>query len=388
MTAMAGGRQGSPARISSAAGRPAPGPPPPVARRAAAGGGRGRSSPRVTVLTTVYNRAAYLGATMESVLAQRFSDLELLIVDDGSTDASLEVASSFRDPRVRVVRNPTNLGIPRTRNRGLEEARGEYLAILDSDDLARPERLERQVRYLDAHPEVAVVGSFCAWIDERGRRLRRVKRRPVKPEDVRAALLFRCPIQNSAATGRTALLRRFGYRAEFAVGEDYDLWARLSATHRLANLPEVLVDYRVHSERTPRTGMQRLRTAIVREQLVALGIEPRPEDVARHLRAIRCLKRPGESDRPLLEWAAEWLARLARANERTGRYPEPAFGRALARFWRGLLWQYRGPRRWSILSRPSALRLACGGSWGRTRLAEASPRRRPATGSASSRPGR
>ncbi len=341
----------------------------------------------MTVLTTVYNRAAYLGATIESVLGQSFADLELLVVDDGSSDASVEVAQSFRDPRVRVLRNPTNLGIPRTRNRGLAEARGEYLAILDSDDVARPDRLRRQVDFLDAHPDVAVVGSFCAWIDGRGRRLRRVKRRPVHPDDVRAALLFRCPLQNSAAMGRTAVLRRFGYRSEFEVGEDYDLWTRLSAEHRLANLPLVLVDYRVHGERTPRRAMQRLRGAIVRDQLRALGLEPSAEDLARHLRAIRCLKRTGESDQALLEWASEWLGRLRRANERTARYPEPAFSRALGRFWRGLWWRYRGPGRWALLSHPRGRRLAGAGLWSRkpARAGErAQARRGPARGSTAS----
>ncbi len=115
--------------------------------------------PKVTVLTPVYNREQYIATAIESVLAQSFTDFELLLIDDGSTDGSAEILRSYTtDPRVRVVRNEQNLGIPQTRNRGIDLARGEYVAMLDSDDWAYPCRLETQVAFLDRHRDVAVVG--------------------------------------------------------------------------------------------------------------------------------------------------------------------------------------------------------------------------------------
>src|SRR5262245_55227910 len=131
-------------------------------------------SPKVTVVIPVYNREKYVAAAIESILAQTFSNFELLVIDDGSTDGSREVIQSFRDLHVHLVCNETNLGIPRTRNRGIQRAHGEYLAFLDSDDWAYPERLGKQVAFLDSHPEHAAVGAWVAWMDETGRPLRRV----------------------------------------------------------------------------------------------------------------------------------------------------------------------------------------------------------------------
>ena len=101
--------------------------------------------PQVTVFIPVYNRERYVGPAIDSILAQNFSDYELLLIDDGSTDLSLERMRAYTDPRVRIVCNKRNRGIPRTRNTGLQLARGKYIAMLDSDDLAHPKRLEKQV---------------------------------------------------------------------------------------------------------------------------------------------------------------------------------------------------------------------------------------------------
>ena len=124
-------------------------------------------SPKVTAVIPVYNREKYLRGAIESILAQTFTDFELLVIDDGSTDGSREAIRSYHDPRIRLMCNETNQGIPKTRNRGIQFARGEYLAFLDSDDWAYPERLAKQVAFLDSHPDYAAVG---AWIDVDGRR--------------------------------------------------------------------------------------------------------------------------------------------------------------------------------------------------------------------------
>ena len=155
--------------------------------------------PKVTVFIPVYNRERYVGAAIDSIFAQSFSDYELLLIDDGSTDRSLEVMRAYTaDPRLRVVCNERNLGIPRTRNKGLQLARGEYIAMLDSDDLAHPKRLEKQVAFLDRHSDYAQIGSWGRAVDEQGSLLKRTKRQPVTPEDVHAQLLFRCcPTRNS-----------------------------------------------------------------------------------------------------------------------------------------------------------------------------------------------
>src|SRR6185436_10599654 len=123
----------------------------------------------------------------------------------------------------------------------LRLARGEYLACLDSDDWACSERFAKQVTFLDTHPDYAAVGAWIAWMDEQGRSLRRIKRKPVSPDAIAAQRLFQAGIENSASMARTAVLRAYEYQEEYDLSEDFDLWARIAAKHKLATLTEVLV---------------------------------------------------------------------------------------------------------------------------------------------------
>src|SRR5262245_19762108 len=123
-------------------------------------------SPKVSVVIAVYNREKYVRSAVDSILSQTFSDFELLVIDDGSTDGSIAVVQSHSDPRIRLIRNHTNFGVSATRNKGIQLARGEYLAFLDSDDWAYPDRLAKQIAFLDNHSEYAAVGSWSEWMSE------------------------------------------------------------------------------------------------------------------------------------------------------------------------------------------------------------------------------
>ena len=174
-----------------------------------------QARPKVTVFIPVHNRELYIRVAVNSILAQTFEDFELVVVDDGSTDRTAEVLAGYADPRLRVLHNPTNLGIPASRNRGLEAARGEYIALLDSDDHAYPDRLARQVKYLDANPGITQVGSWCSFMDSEGRMLDKVRRQPLRPDDIHAHLLFHCPVINRTVMARTAALQEIGYDTDF-----------------------------------------------------------------------------------------------------------------------------------------------------------------------------
>jgi len=173
------------------------------------------ATPRITVLIPVYNREGYIAAAIDSVLAQSFTDFELLIVDDGSTDRSMEIISSYADPRIRIERNPYNKGGPWARNRGLDLARGEYVAMLDSDDVAAPERLARQNAFLDAHPNYALVGSGKHTLNASGKRIKGLRSRPDTAAEIKAQLLFRCCIAHTSIMARTAIMRRYRYDERF-----------------------------------------------------------------------------------------------------------------------------------------------------------------------------
>lgn len=293
-------------------------------------------TPKVTVFIPVYNREHYVTEAIDSILGQTFTDFELLLLDDGSTDGTVAAIEAYDDPRIRLERSEENLGIPRIRNRGLALARGEYMAMLDSDDIACPERLARQVAFLDARPEYAAIGAWSRWIDGQGRAIGKVKKQPIGADEVKAHLMFRCCLNNRSMTGRTEALRKFGYRNSFQYCEDYDLLCNLSVEHKLGNLPEVLVLGRAHDQRiTAQTpGLLRAKQReIAARQLTALGVTFDEDDSARHAVLSRLGKLDHAPDQDFLDWTEGWLHRLSDANRRAEIYTAPAFRRVLGFYW-------------------------------------------------------
>jgi hypothetical protein len=232
------------------------------------------TTPRVTVLMTVFNGERHLREAVDSVLGQSFRDFELLIIDDGSTDGTAALLDTISDPRVRRTRHAENVGLMRSLNHGLALARGELIARHDADDVSEPDRLARQVAFLDANPSVALVGAWYRKIDESGASLGE-RTLPVGHDQIRWALHFYCPFVHSAVVFRTSAVRDAGgYDEALTFAEDYDLWSRLATVHRVANLPEPLVRYRVGSTTLTATVVGRsdeiLRVAA--RNIGALGI--------------------------------------------------------------------------------------------------------------------
>lgn len=213
-------------------------------------------TPRVTVLMTVYNGQAYLAEAIESVLTQGFRDFEFLIIDDASTDGSVALIRSYADPRIRLLFNPQNLGQNPSLNIGLKEAHGKIVVRIDQDDMCLPGRIEKQVRYLDEHPDVAVVGSWAYSIDEHTVR-RTVWQWRVRNfgELVGLLLVGRCALLHPAvAYRRAAICDAGGYDQAYAMASDYALWIDvLLRGHRAAVIEEPLAMYRVHGGRQSAT---------------------------------------------------------------------------------------------------------------------------------------
>lgn len=203
--------------------------------------------PIVSVVMPVRDAASYLEAAIESVLAQTLTDIELIVVDDGSRDGSSGIIARHagRDRRIRVLRHGA-LGIVAALQAGLASARADLVARMDADDLALPQRLERQVAALRDNPQAAAVGSACEMIDRQGA-LMWEQRYPASPEAIRRELGTRnCIAHPTVLMRKKAVIEAGGYRAPFALCEDYDLWLRLSEHHDLLNLDEVLLQYRLH----------------------------------------------------------------------------------------------------------------------------------------------
>jgi glycosyltransferase involved in cell wall biosynthesis len=202
-------------------------------------------APAVSVIITVLNGGEFLPIALESVLGQTFSDFELIVVDDGSTDSTPAQLNAVDDPRLRVIRNLKNLGLPGARNVGIEAAYGTYCAFLDHDDVALPSRLQRQFEFLQTNHAVGLVGSAVETIDAAGTKLATIVM-PQTPLDIRWMGLLDCPMRQSTLMGRTEVVKRHRYDTKFLSYSDWDFVMRVSRKTEVRNLPETLVQYRRH----------------------------------------------------------------------------------------------------------------------------------------------
>ena len=255
------------------------------------------------MLLPVRDGARFLREALESVLAQTLADLELLVVDDGSTDETPEILALVGDERLRVLRED-RLGLVPALNRAVGEARAPLLARMDADDVSLPERLERQVAYLDARPEVALL---AVGVETSG------GARIVLPDDdaaLRRRLLLRNPFAHGAVAVRAeAVARAGGYRADYGANEDYDLWRRIARDWKLGAVPEILYRYREHAGAVTRSRVdervesrERLRDELWRDPalLRAVGRDPDPVETRALLREALRRRRPGLALRVLV----------------------------------------------------------------------------------------
>lgn len=206
--------------------------------------------PTVTVLLPVFNSAGYLHEALNTVLQQTYTDLEVLVIEDGSTDASAAILETVSDPRVRVIRHATNEGLIRSLNEGLSEARGRYIARMDADDRMHPERIARQVAYLDTHPEVAVLATRVEFINADGDVTGHwdTDQACVTAEQIAATMPRTNCIAHPSVMLRASAFEQLRYDSRQPGAEDWDLWLRsMAAGLRIAKLPEVLMQYRVHA---------------------------------------------------------------------------------------------------------------------------------------------
>jgi glycosyltransferase involved in cell wall biosynthesis len=232
-------------------------------------------APAVSVLLAVHDGAPLVSKAVASVLAQTDPDLELIVVDDGSTDATPSLLAAVTDPRLRVHRQ-THSGLTRALNRALSLARGPLVARLDADDLALPARVARQRAFLAQHPEIGLLGTAAREDDAAGVPVR-VVRPPADDPALRRALIRANPFVHSSVMARRELLTRVGgYDETLDVAQDYELWMRLARHTRLANLDEVLVVRRLGARRVSvEREEDRLRTEVrVRWRAVRSGAYP------------------------------------------------------------------------------------------------------------------
>jgi hypothetical protein len=204
--------------------------------------------PVVTVVLPVFNAEPYLDEALASILGQSLADFELIAINDGSTDGSGRILTEHaaRDARIHVV-SLENRGLSRSLNEGLKAARANYVAIMNADDVALPDRLSKQAAFLDAHPSVAAVGGQVRLMLADGK-VGPATRLPQPPAAIRSFLNQTSPFAHPAVMlRRQAALAAGGYRPQIQPAEDLDLWLRLAERYDLANLPDVVLHYRLHA---------------------------------------------------------------------------------------------------------------------------------------------
>lgn len=212
-------------------------------------------NPNVSIIMCAYNRAAFIGEAIQSVLAQAYQNWELLVLDDASTDSTREVVAEYskQDSRIVYIHQPRNLGIARNRNYGLRLARGRYIAVLDSDDRwSSKDKLLMQIQALEEDPSCMAVGSFVKHIDTAGNTIKEIQYE-TQSSQIHQAMLWRNQLAHSAALfKKDKALAAGGYDTGLFIWEDYDLWLKLGKSGSLKNLPLFLVDYRIHGSQSDR----------------------------------------------------------------------------------------------------------------------------------------
>ena len=238
--------------------------------------------PVISVLMPVFNADKYIGSAIDSILRQTFSDFELIIFNDGSTDRTDEVIRQFDDRRIVIVNSNENVGLVRARNSLVSKARGRYIAFLDADDVAMPERLQIQAAFLDCNEVDICGGSHLSLYESTGRI--KVSKQRYTDADIRALLTISSPLCNPAVMGRAEIFKKFPYQAGKNYAEDYSLWIELAlAGYRFSNLRENLIIYRIHPTQTSQIQNPETNSIFLKSRegyLVALGISPKLTPVA------------------------------------------------------------------------------------------------------------
>jgi len=292
------------------------------------------NQPLVSVFMAVYNNAGYLRQSIDSILQQTYSNFELIIVNDGSSDDSHKIISTYTDPRIMYIRNEENRGIIASRNIGLKSANGKYLAVLDSDDIAVAERLEKQVAFMEANPDYGLCGTNFTNIDATGKKLSKT-RFPQKDPDIRAYLYLGNCFCHSSTMVRTELAKKFCYSGDIILGEDYQLFIDIAGVSKLANLPFMGCYYRLHSNNVSTQMNSQMYSSIRRinrQNLIKLGISFTEKQLDIHSQFLIFNSEYFDNEEQFNE-LENWVKKLVYATQNDARMNRPVIFKFLLHRW-------------------------------------------------------
>jgi len=272
--------------------------------------------PIVSVIMPIYNAQKYLREAVDSILVQTLSDFELIILNDGSADSSHAILSEYeaKDTRIVYKNFPQNRGLPSVLNDGIRISHGKYIARMDQDDISLPERLDKQVNYMQKHPEVGICGS---WVEIIGERAGKNIKFPCTHDEIYAKMLFENALVHPTVIMRSSIICNQGlfYDTQAIHIEDYELWSGALPFVRFANIPEPLLQYRMHGANTfnLHANKQSKRRAIVYSRFLSrLNIEYTPSDLFFHEKVGIC--QYDKDDHVFLQNVQIWFGKIYSAN--------------------------------------------------------------------------
>ena len=237
----------------------------------------------LTVFTPFYTNIRYFDECIASVLSQSFGAFEYLMVNDGDPANARHIELKFRDPRILIINTEKRIGLCGQRNLGLQQARGELIAFIDSDDFCEPGRFEKQIDFLLKHPDHILVGTALRYVNEKSETIGE-RRYPESDEQIKKRLVtVNCIAQPSVMARRQALFDAGGYDEEFPFAEDYALWIRLARFGKFHNLQEKLVGYRIHDQATKQQWLKPALRDTTRLKINAIrrhGFKATPKAIA------------------------------------------------------------------------------------------------------------
>ena len=291
-------------------------------------------SPKVSIIMPIYNNGCYLKESIESILIQTFSNFELIIINDGSTDNSDQVIYDFLqlDCRIRYFNYKNNLGLINRLNNAIDISKGKYIARMDGDDIAFPERLSRQVKYLEENPTIALIGTSAKVIDKESEFIGRYLCPPVSDGIIRMQSIFSTPFIHPSIMVRKRIIKNFYYSDTYPVAEDYFLWTEIINQYSVGNIPEILIAYRIHKNNSNELNKHiQLESLfkIFKQQLQKYNFPHTVEDIKVHLDIASNIKRE-EYKSEQLNKAGLWLEKLCIENKV---FPKKPFEEIVGKVW-------------------------------------------------------
>lgn len=294
---------------------------------------KNNQGPCITVLMPVYNGAKYLIAAVDSILNQSFPNFEFLIIDDGSSDETADLLKSYKDPRVKILKHDKNRGFAYSLNEGIKLAMGKYIARMDVDDISLPDRLYEQIKYLDNHSEVDIIGSSA-------KRIGVIKKSfwmpPLTHNEIKATLLFESSFAHPTVMVRNKLCKMasFKYIGKYRPAEDYELWSRIADVAKMGNLKQVLLFYRIHSSQDSSvySGPKEKSAAEIRAHIIIkTGIIPSKEELRYH--QMLADYRISDDGANILNKIFSWVNKIIESNNKTQYFNSDCLEKIIALRW-------------------------------------------------------